>query len=302
MTIPITQFCITDNSKFRPSTQGIFEDGNWYVKCCQNASAEDKLNKVYKPKLTVYKRGYQVWLKIEFSAPKLVFGDNVNELQEDDFLEVVARLRAVLARMGVRLPVGLLENAPISAVHPSKNISLTNGYTAIFAIRELVKISVSEKFDMDFKEYRNGGEELQIYSQTHSLAFYDKINDLTKPEKRAIDRQQPATQISLFDVLSKRKPPIEILRMEARLNRRKKLNEVLRGLGFNENPTFRQIFNKEICQKILLHYWQEFFDGKFFLFGTTNNPQKYLQAILAKYPRLGIGYAIKLVGFIMLCK
>ena len=302
LVIQIDKSHIIAPSKFMPSAEGIFESGNWYSKCVQYANVANGGKEAYRPRLTLYRRSYDVFLKVEFSAPKLVFGDNLNELRESDFPQVLMKLQTALIAMGVRLPLGLLVNAPVSAFHPSKNIPLTQGYTAIFAIRELAKIDVSQKFDLDYKQYRNGGESLQIYSASNSLVFYDKINDITKPAKRAIDRQQSAIQTSLFDALNKIKPPLEILRMELRLSQKRKLNQVFEELVLNKNPTFKEIFNKEICQKLLLHYWLKFFDDNLFLFGATNNPQKYLQAILAKYPRIGIDKAIKITSFLMLCK
>ena len=44
--------------------------------------------------------------------------------------------------------------------------------------------------DFEQIKFRNGGESLQLYSNRHSVVLYDKAQDLIKPEKRAIDKDQ----------------------------------------------------------------------------------------------------------------
>ena len=107
-----------------------------------NPTKEDKKNGVYKPKLTMIKRGNRIYLKIEFSAPKLLFSNNLDELEEMDFDKVVNELRKKILEMGVRLFAVQVENAEVISFHPSKNIPLSKGYTSSFAIRELSKINL----------------------------------------------------------------------------------------------------------------------------------------------------------------
>jgi len=268
-----------------------------------NPTSADWKAGIYKPRLTVNKRGNRFYLKIEFSAPKMLFCDNLNELEEKDFEPLLSKLNQRLQEMGVKIFRVLLEKANTISFHPSKNILLSNGYTSIFAIRELSKIDISKKFDITKIKYRNGGEELQIYTISNSLVFYDKINDLSKPAKRANDKDQTLKQFTLFEEIKKQKRPIEVLRMEARPSKKQKMNEVLAELGYPQNPTFKDIFNKELCQKILLSYWERFFSDNLFLFDMRNDEQNVFQSILANHSKnIGIHKAIYLTGLYMLCK
>lgn len=300
--IRIEPFNILDHSRFEPTTEGIFDSYNFYryKKCVQNSSAEDYAKGIYKPKLTVYRRPDGIYLKIEFSTPKLLFGNNLDELEEKDFPQVLDKLCAVLLTMGIRIFRELLEAAPVSALHPSKNIPLSGGYTSMFAIRELSKLDISKKFDIERVKYRNGGEALQIYCIRHSLVFYDKVNDLDKPAKRAIDKNQTGQQKTLFYILTNQRS--EILRMELRISHKAKLNEVLESLGYRKNPTFKEVFNKELCQKLLLSYWHKFFDSNMFLFDARNDPQLILQSLLKRFPEIAITKAIEITGFMLLGK
>ncbi len=303
LTMLIDYSCIINHSRFKPSTEKILDFQSGYVKYVNNATAEEKKNGIYRPKLTVYKRGSLIALKIEFSAPKLLFNNNLNELEEKNFEQVRDKLQEALLAMGIRVFTIPLENASVSGFHPSKNILLNNGYTSIFAIRELSKINISKKFDITKVKYCNGGEILQVYAVSNSLVFYDKINDLDKPAKRAVDKNQTPQQFSLFENIKKQEKPIEILRMEVRLSEKRKMNELLEELGYPKNPTFKDAFNEELCQKILLSYWERFIGNSLFLFGVQNNPQKIFQNILAKHGQeIGLKKAILLTGLYILCK
>lgn len=299
--IPINYSDIIDHNQFSPSAK-IFEYIWGYFRCVNNPTAIDEEMGVYKPKLTITRRGREIYLKTEFSAPKLIFGNNLDEIEKSHFDEIVFKLRKLIEEMGVRLWSWQIEKAEVLSFHPSKNILLSKGYNSLFAIRELFKIDVSKKFDITKVKYSNGGEELQIYSNSNSLVFYDKIKDLNKPAKRAIDKDQTLQQFSLFDCIKNQEKRIEILRMEARLSKKRKMNEVLTQLGYSKNPTFKDIFKKELCQRILKHYWDYFFSDNLFLFSVQNEPQKILNEILKQNPRIGIKKAIYQMGFLILCK
>jgi hypothetical protein len=195
-----------------------------------------------------------------------------------------------------------LENAEIISFHPSKNIPLSKGYTANLAIKELNKIDCSKRFDFDEKNYRNNGEVLQFYTRSHSFVIYDKINDLVKPQKRATDKDQTKQQLSIFDYIKTNEQTLQILRLEIRLSLRQKLNSVMDFLEQKTNPTFKDIFNKEICKKIVNSYWDNFFGNNLFVFNTNSSPQYILELIFMKYPKTKILQAIKTVGLYMLCK
>lgn len=292
---------IIDPDQFKPSAR-IIESVSGFFRCVNNPLAKDKKKGIYKPKLTIIKRGYKIYLKIEFSVPKLLFGNNLDEAEEKDFEEVVEKLQKIIEEMGVSLWPRQIRNAEVVGFHLSKNILLSKGYTANFSISELSKVNISEKYDIESIKFRNGGQSLQLYSNVHSLVIYDKINDLSKPAKRAIDKDQTKKQLEIFEQIKEQKLRIEVLRIEARISKRKKLNEIFEILGQNKNPIFSDIFKKDICQKIIKWYWNKYFGKGLFLFNVNNNPQKILQMILMRYPKTNIKTAIMMVGLNSLCK
>ena len=299
--IPRGRYEIIDHSKFIPPTIRMLENKLPYFKYVNNPISYDKSLKIYKPKMTIYKRGAGYYLVIELSAPKVIFNNNVDELENKNFDEVLKKLKEKLFAMGVEVNLNSLKYAQVLALHPSKNIQLSRGYTSTFAMRELAKIDISKKFDISKIKFKNNIEESLFYTKSHSLVFYDKIADLEKAENRAVDKQQTKYQKSLFDYL-KEKQRIELLRMEVRLSEKRKMNEILKEVGYSPDPLFKDIFKKDLCQKILNLYWTKYFSDNPFIYSTHNDPQEILQKIFMIYPKMKNPMAYKYVGLYMLCK
>ncbi|MFH1822978.1 MAG: hypothetical protein ABH830_04745 [Patescibacteria group bacterium] len=300
--IPKNDYWITDYKKFGTTKEAMENFSVGFASFINNPTSEEKKRGTYKPCLTIYRRGVGLDLQIQFSAPKLLFNNNLDELEQADFDRVVKTLIEKLADMGVKVWTYGIENAKVLSFHPSKNIPLNGGYTATFAIRELAKIDISKKFDVDFKNYRNNGQALQFYTNSHAIVLYDKINDLNKAKNRAIDQEQTMQQLSIFKFIKEKQPRLEILRLEIRLSKKVKMNEILEKVGYSPNPLFKDVFKKDLCQKILNLYWTKFFSNNPFIYSTNNDPQEILQKIFMILPAIKNAMAYKYVGIYMLCK
>ena len=171
--------------------------GATYRKFVRNPSKRDLESGLYFPRLTGINRTVDgkldASIKVEFSVPKLLFKNNLDELEEKDFDEVISTLKDRLLRMGIAVPEKYLIHAPVSAVHFSKNIQLTDGFTSQYVLSELSKIDIRKSFDFSKTRFMNDGQSIYAYTISHSFVIYDKIADLKKDEKRAIDKDQ--TQI-----------------------------------------------------------------------------------------------------------
>ena len=97
--IPEESFSISDHNKFNPSTINLFQPSYYRLgsrsnfSCVQNPTKTELRSGNYKPRLTVTKRmknrEFQITLKIEFSIPKLLYGNNFDEIEETDFQEII---------------------------------------------------------------------------------------------------------------------------------------------------------------------------------------------------------------------
>lgn len=295
------KFTILDYSKFNTTEETILNDRSGFRKWINNATKKDKDNQVYKPRLTLIKRGYEITLKIEFSAPKIIFKNNVDELENEDFELLIKELRDKLKDMGVLVFSKYLEEANVLSFHPSKNILLKNGYTSTFVLKELSKADIDSRLDLDSKEY-TCGKVVQFYSNSHSFVIYDKVGDLNESKKRAIDKDKTQYQTNIFDAIKIKMPTAEILRIEIRLTDKRKMQKILSEVGFKNEITFKNIFNKKLSQKIILLYWDKLFSKSMFVFHIDNNPQSILQKILRVSPKIKLSKAIKIVGLYLLSK
>lgn len=289
-----------------PKWELVGQDARKYKRLAKNPTSNQK-KKNYFPKLWTYARWldgkYQsVYIIIEFSVQKIFFQNSLYEVVENDFRSIIILLRDRLQEMGEIVSMETLENAELMALHTSKNIILKE-YLAISVLKELRKINISKKFHLSEEQYKNGGHILHIYTDQHSIEFYDKLFEMNQGPTKAFDKDQTPSQKTLFLKIKKNNPLLEILRMEIRLIRRPKLNSMLKKLSFKENPTFKEIFKKDICQKIVLFYWKEIIKGEnIFLFELSNNPMKLYSRILQTNPKIKAKEAMNLVALSVLAK
>lgn len=274
LTIPSTEFRITDPEKFSPNARWVYSPTvnvghQGYIKSLQNASTSDKKLGIYRPRLTVTKRitneGLQITLKVEFSAPKLLFGNNFTELVEQDFGQLVTVLHQNLISMGVSITPPTIRKCTVSAIHYAKNVPLTDGSTTFSILKEIQKSNITQRLDSNQTDYRNEGHSFKFRCNSYEVAFYDKIRDLqfaADSEKRAVENDN-YMQLGLFDNATQRKSKKfwEVLRVEIRLNQRQKIKALLKGLKYKIEPTFEDLFNLGLAQNILIHYLDQIEDN-----------------------------------------
>jgi len=272
----------------------------------KNPSAKDEEGGLYFPRLTGIRRkkeGDSEWtslVKIEFSAPKLLYKNNLDELSEGQFPAVVDALHHRLEHMGVRINRQTLEDAPVSSIHYSRNIELTKGYTAQYAISELGKINLNKRFDFARARFLNDGQSLCAHTTTHEFVMYDKIADLAKGPKRSIDRDQTKYQLNLFEKFN---DVGEVLRIEARLSKKRKMNSLFKQLGFGENPTFKDVFSEEKSKKVLLYYWNTMIEkNSLLLFAHSLTAKDLLRQILIARQTAKSRTALYLTGLLLLAR
>lgn len=293
-------FWVTDKTYFQKETQNALRG---YFTLVQNPTKTELINGIYKPRLTMTKRfnttgRQEATLSIEFSAPKLLFGNNFDELTDDSFPLVVDKLEEVLKTMGIRVFHKLLLSAPVSAVHYSKNIPLTDGTTPHYLISKIKEANIKLSLDINQTDYRNDGHSFKWHSNSYEIAFYDKVKDLemaNKSEKRAIENDN-AIQLNLFETFKERKR-LEVMRMEVRLNKRQKIGQLFKAIGIQSELTLKNLFSSKIAQQVLLHYLDELEGKRLPLFDyKPTSPNSLLADLVINNPSIGIRKTIQLFG------
>ena len=267
LTLEREQFEVLEPDRFSPSARGLLVPpyyplgarGNF--QCVQNPTKAELAAGRYLPRLTLAKRavqgGFALTLRVEFSAPKLIFGNNFDELRSRDFEPVVDVLRRLLREMGVGIEETILRGARVSAIHYSKNVALTDYTSCSMVINELARIDLSKRLDLAKTDFRNGGHAIRYHANSLDVIFYDKMKDLERArisEKRAIERDTIG-QIDLFKGARSFPKQLEVLRMEVRLGNRAKIVSVMKDIGAEVEPTFAALFDISIAQEVLDHFW-----------------------------------------------
>lgn len=306
------QFAITQPSRFNPTAEAIITPnhtlgGRANIQCKQNPTPTELKSGNYKPRLTLTKRatrtgGREVTLRVELSLPKLLYGNNFEELTEVDFHQLCQLLHQKLLSMGVHTTPEQLANTLVSTIHYGKNIVLPKYSTTSQYMSLLNKADINGRLDTNQTDYRNGGYSWKVHANNHEVAFYDKISDLQKAktsEKRAIEKDN-AIQLDLLEQTTwkqvKNRP--EVLRMEVRLGNRTKIRSLLKSLGIASEPTFAELFKATTAQKVLLHYL-DWIEGQIILTPNLHTISfiDFSAQIKAQHPTISPTNLVAMYGF-----
>lgn len=275
-----------------------------YTKYVRNPGKAEKNTGKYFPRLTGYSRrfGQDASVRLEFSAPKLLYLNNLDELTDEDFPIVIEELQKRLRTMGVLISKTMLEKAPVSSVHFSKNIKLEDGYTVNHLISEINKVDLRKTFDFSKTRFMNDGQSLYAHTTSHELVIYDKMADLNKGKKRAIDKDQTLYQFNLFSEI-KKKEMTEVIRFEIRLNHKQKMNSVLEQLGYKKNPVFKDVFESKMSKTVVTDYWKKIIrDRNLGLLSMSVSTKDMLRTLFLSDKKLKPNRAIYLLGLFILSK
>jgi hypothetical protein len=302
LTIPENSYKITKPDFFKPNAEYLYKPGFIGKSFINNFKTKDK----YYPRLTITPRskgkgwGTSKDLRIEFSACKLVHGNNLKELLVTEDVFVYRALYNRLLETGVEL-LESPANFEVSGFDTAKNIFLSKGLFSSEIIKELSKCEIDRRLDLDTKAYNeSAGTTLQFYSNNHSLVVYDKLADLKKPGKRAVDKDRNDLQRDLFEEQENQ----EIIRFEARLRKKIKMKQILAKIGYKKTTIlFKDLFDERLWQRILDYYWQNLIAGKNrFLFNVLDNLEILIDKILILEPETGQRRTLTLLGIYYLAK
>ncbi len=274
------------------------------IKCHYNPTKKEKLQG-YLPRITLFKKPFgeyakSIWMKIEFSAPKLMFQNNFEELQDNDFDNIIQTLLDALKRMGIETSAEFLIHAKISAIHYSKNILLERDAPCHVLIQTLEKVDMNKKLDLNKTDFRNGGQMVKYHASTFEIALYDKVKDLEQAskcgDKRGAENDYDC-QVDMFKNMTKP----EVLRFEIRLQSRK-IKSLLKTLNSTQPITFKGLYNGNLSRAILMHYWQEITNGLYMMNIDSHSTEKLIANINNIFPNKRPQSISSLIGFIITCQ
>lgn len=310
LTLPLNKFVIMEPSRFTPHASKVLGaepkdmGKNKYFGAICNPTKQDIANFGYLPYITLYRAlragGLVTELRIQFSAPKLLNGDNVSEIEEWDFGEICHRILAGLEYFKIKVYDGLrtVANAQVATVHYSKNFILPNFMTVRNAVLELQKSDVNAWRDVSKTDYVNNGYGFKTHSKYSELAFYDKLSEHRKG-KRGQPYFDKDVQLgfNFFDE-EQIKRPAEVLRMEARLGNSKALKQALKKARLpTDDTSFNMIYRQDFSQMVLEWHLQDLYSRyPKITEATADDPIKLFSDLYVQNPNRSMSSIVAAIG------
>lgn len=260
----------------------------------QNPTRSELKEGKYKPQLTVRKRWQDsepvIFLYIQFSAPKILFGNNFDELKDTDLDEVVNVLNSRLSDMGVITSKTELLKAKVIKIHYSKNIVLPDYIIPSMLIGEVRKVDFNLHRELTERDYRNSGQSLRFHAKDFELILYDKKKDLEK----SIEKDNNL-QFELFEK-TRRERPFEVLRIEIRLNSTNRIKDEV-GIP-KKDHTLERLFDSQSSIKALQRYWTQLYKSYCCLNYDIQDKEKFLASFLVNNPDARISNAFMIYALL----
>lgn len=276
-----------------------------YFRTTRNPIPAERRRGIYRPRLTFVRRLTGIdkttnELLVEMSLPKLIFGNNFEEVAENDFEIIVNTLAQNLKEMGVLIPVEQIRKASVVKIDLCKNIILPEYVSAVSVIGHIKKADISTIYDIDDTRFRNGGRIFHIHCNASDIAFYDKVADLRQgkiSEKRSFEKDNYVQTKLLKKIQQNRR---DVLRMEIRLNGKKKIKAELKAVGVDYvELSFENIFKADLAKDILLSHWNKIFKAIPKLLIDSDSPEQLFYEII-KNNKMTPQKALAKLGFILL--
>ena len=298
LTLDVHPSIFIDNKNFDGFSAKYLQRNGSYTKTVLNHAESGE----YFPRLTFYKRtknnstSYQ--LCAEFSAPKLLFGNNFEELSDADFEPLILVLQQKLHIVtGYLFTIESLRSASVSTCHFSKNFIFRDYTSCLTVLEALAKQDISGIYDIQITKYRPG-HALQIHTNSLDISFYDKIKELQQANispKRSIEAHSFKQKELLKQLLTHR--PFEVFRYEVRLVNRTQIKRLLPDLGVWD---FQTLFSSKISQRVLTHYWSIFSKETDLLSLDPLKPMEIFQNFINENPSASTNEALKATASILI--
>jgi|GEM_PF-4726900 hypothetical protein len=258
LSLVFPDFSVTDPSRF--GSKRCYPEGGWSR--TQNSTRRERLANVRRPSLTWSSgrpgRPFE-HLRIELSLPKLLFGDNLSELQDSDAGALLRLLSSVLCEMGVMATPEALWRARLSVLHVGKNVPLPKGMTCSAVNRELASYPQRASWQLSQKTFENGGDLFKLHRKSFEFVSYDKLHDIGRARKAAHRATHSAADDLTPGVGETTASESAVLRVECRFNTPQEIRKALARSGHDTKAArLCDVFRSDIAMGVLLTELERF--------------------------------------------
>lgn len=228
---------------------------------------KDKEEEIYVPSVEVYEKVDSNLERIYYEAvitvhsiPKLVFGNNFEEVQVFNKEKIISLLVQRLKSIGVHTTEESISQAPVSVVHFCKNIVLPSNISIRNILSDLSHTDMGKAYDTteDVRRQRNKNNSsvVHLYCGTREWCFYDKIDDLLQPKGKRIDKYRTTYEKELLSTYDFK--DLEVFRFEYRLNKHQTIKSEINNFlkrPYTERVVISDLFTENLWKTILISAW-----------------------------------------------
>lgn len=200
-------------------------------------------------------------VRVEVSVAKLLYGNNLQEIDESDLNSVCSKIQETVLNAGVRIRREAILNAPVSRLHLGKNILLPGHIHSHEIVEAISKSESTKSYENSRERYGNDGTLARIRSGSREDVFYDKIKDMLKTKSKAVDKTGKDVERAFVETYNLERA--NILRYEHRFLRIEPLKSSVNGYlkrEYNHQVTFTDVFNNHLWRHVLQKTWRNIYD------------------------------------------
>lgn len=226
-----------------PGKSRIYTNNHW--------RKSKQLSGFYMPKYWIerdFRNSTKTYFCFEASLPKLLHGENIKEIEESDFDEVIEAINAFFIEIDITVSREEIINAIPRVIAIGKNIDISDLCSSSAAI-ELLKPfdykSRSRHRTIEFSDCGYGGKELMFSVESETLKVYEKMKEI------ANNKTQTAEEQAIVKKWQDSENKNEILRFELTLKNKRKIASKLKPYLNGAEPSLKNIFKKQLWQQVL---------------------------------------------------
>ena len=192
---------------------------------------------------------------VTFSVPKLLYGNNVEEVTEDQYDEVVSLLCQQLRYLPLQIDIYKMniEMAKVRRIDFSKNAMIKELVPADQFCSMLMRSEHTYRSKYAQVQYLHG----DLYReniQHRSVVVYDKLAELNNSIKK--EKREPNAREQFF-LAAEKAHLFQVFRLEIQLQNSNQVAQELSHFGIErDNITFGNVFTEELAHSVLMKYWK----------------------------------------------
>ncbi len=194
--------------------------------------------------------GYQ----ITFSAPKLLYGNNIEEVTENQFEEVVDVLYEQLQFLALPTEITKedIRRAKVRRLDYSKNAMIAELVPGEQFCSMLMRSEHTYKSKYAQTQYRHG----ELYRENikkRSIVVYDKLEEF----RNSLPKNKVLNVREQFFLAAEKAHLFQVFRLEVQMQDLNQIALELERFGVKRAEiTFSRVFSKELAHSILMRYWK----------------------------------------------